>query len=194
MLAGPLQVVGRIVAALESLRIRYVIGGSLASSLHGIPRATLDVDLVAELRSWHATPLARALEGDFYVDAEMIADAVARTSSFNVIYLPTMFKADVFVCKPDAWWEIEMERGRVENIGIGEQTLRLRVATAEDTLLYKLVWFRLGGEVADRQWQDARGIADIKGDALDRPYLVRWAQHLAVDDLLDRLLGPSPAR
>src|SRR3954469_8906609 len=99
MLADPLLVVGKVAAALDSLRIRYVIGGSLASSLHGIPRATLDVDLIAELGAGHAQPLARALEAEFYADAEMISDAIARSASFNVIYLPTMFKADVFVLK-----------------------------------------------------------------------------------------------
>lgn len=191
MLAEPLLVVGRIAAAFERLRIRYVLGGSLASSLHGIPRATMDVDLVAEMAAWHAAPLARALESEFFVDPEMIVDAISRHASFNVIYLPTMFKADVFVLKPDPWWEVEMERGREELIGAGTDALRLRVATAEDTLLYKFVWYRLGNQISDRQWQDALGILRVQRNTLDWRYLRTWARHLDVTELLEKAVAEA---
>jgi hypothetical protein len=83
--------------ALETLGVPYVIGGSLASAVHGVVRATMDADLVADLRPEHTEPLARALGDAFYVDVEAIRDAIHRRSSFNVIHLETMFKVDIFV-------------------------------------------------------------------------------------------------
>lgn len=97
MLSEPILVVAQIVNAFDTLGVEYVVGGSLASSVYGIPRATQDVDLVAKMNAAHAEPLARLLRSDFYVDVDMILDAVRRRASFNVIHLATMFKADVFV-------------------------------------------------------------------------------------------------
>src|SRR5690606_7490377 len=96
MLSEPILVVAQIVNAFDTLGAEYVVGGSLASSAYGIPRATQDVDLVATTNAAHAEPLARLLRSDFYVDVDMILDAVRRRASFNVIHLATMFKADVF--------------------------------------------------------------------------------------------------
>jgi hypothetical protein len=97
MLFEPLLVVARIAAAFEALSVPYIVGGSLASSVHGIPRATQDVDLVAVLSLDHIEPLTVALASEFYVDGDMISDAIRRRASFNVVHLATMFKADIFV-------------------------------------------------------------------------------------------------
>jgi hypothetical protein len=96
LLGDPLLVVGRIASVLDRLGVRYIVVGSVASSVYGIPRATQDVDLVAELLGKHVTPFAEALSPEFYVDAEMIRDALAHRASFNVVHLGTMFKADIF--------------------------------------------------------------------------------------------------
>ena len=72
-------------------------------------RATADTDLVADLRLEHAEPLAQALIDVFYVDAESIRDAVRRRRSFNVIYLETMFKVDVFVRKQRSFAQAQFE-------------------------------------------------------------------------------------
>ena len=82
---------------LDALDVPYLIGGSLASAVHGVARATADTDLVADLRLEHADPLAQALIDAFYVDAESIRDAIQRSRSFNVIHLETMFKVDIFI-------------------------------------------------------------------------------------------------
>lgn len=65
------------------------------------------------------------------------------------------------------------------------------VASAEDTLLTKLEWFRKTGEQSDRQWRDALGIAKQQRRSLDLDYCRRWAHDLDVEDLLDRLLVES---
>jgi len=90
MLSEPLLVVARLARTFEDLAIRYVVGGSLASSLYGIPRATQDVDLVAEIELPHVEALTNSLAGEFYVDAGMIRDAIQRRASFNVVHLATI--------------------------------------------------------------------------------------------------------
>jgi len=186
MLAEPLLVVARVAAALEALGVRYVVGGSLASSLYGVPRSTQDVDLVAELLDEHVVPFVASLAGEFYVDADMIRDAIARRASFNVVHLATMFKADVFIPRLDAWSRGELTRGVIQNVEVGGTSFTLRLASAEDTLLHKLVWYRLGDEISERQWKDVLGILRIQGTSLDERYLDQWAIVLDVVELLAR--------
>jgi hypothetical protein len=186
MLSEPILVVVRLVQAFDALGVAYVVGGSLASSVYGIPRATQDVDLVADLKSTDTEELERLLSGDFYVDGDMIRDAIARRASFNVIHLATMFKADVFIMKPDAWSREEMSRARQEELDGPDGAVAIRFASPEDTLLHKLVWFRLGKEISDRQWSDILGVLKIQGESVDTEYLERWAPVLGVADLLVR--------
>jgi hypothetical protein len=186
MLSEPVLVVIKVVQAFDQLGVEYVVGGSLASSVYGVPRATQDVDLVADLTLSHANPLEELLAGEFYVDADMIRDAIRRKGSFNVIHLATMFKADVFLMRQDHWSREEMKRARVEELESPQGPVTIRFATPEDTLLHKLVWYRLGDEVSDRQWSDVLGVLKIQGDDLDNEYLDKWAAELDVAGLLDR--------
>src|SRR6185436_6381382 len=114
MLPAPVLVVAKLARVFDTLNIRYVVGGSVASSIYGIPRATQDVDLVADIRLPHVEAITSALTGEFYVDADMIRDAIQRSASFNVIHLATMFKADVFILQGDSWSCEEMARARTE--------------------------------------------------------------------------------
>ena len=192
MLSEPLLVAARVARALDALGIRYVVGGSLASSIHGIPRATQDVDLVAEMELSHVDGLVAALADDFYIDAAMIRDAIRRRASFNVVHLATMFKADVFVAKDDPWTREEMLRARKEEMDTPEGKISLPFASAEDTILHKLVWYRLGNHISDRQWRDAVGVIKIQAGGLDLEYLRLWAGRLGVSDLLARAQEPEP--
>lgn len=187
-LSDVLEVTLRIAETFESLEIPYLIGGSLASSLHGIPRATQDVDVVAEIRGRHVSPLVSALEDEFYVDQEMIRSAISRRSSFNVIHLTSMFKVDVFVLGDDVFFEEEMKRRRQYEVS-SDPPRTLVVASPEDVLLHKLYWFRQSNEASDRQWRDVRGIVKVQGEQLDEKYLSRMAVHLNVAELLDRALS-----
>jgi hypothetical protein len=187
-LSDVLEVTLRIAETFESLEIPYLIGGSLASSLHGIPRATQDVDVVAEIRGRHVSPLVSALEDEFYVDQEMIRSAISRRSSFNVIHLTSMFKVDVFVLGDDVFFEEEMKRRRQYEVS-SDPPRTLVVASPEDVLLHKLYWFRQSNEASDRQWRDVRGIVKVQGEQLDEKYLSRMAEHLNVEELLDRALS-----
>jgi len=182
----PLQITGLIVDILSKLGVRYLVGGSLASSLHGIPRATQDVDLVVDLQDDHVLPFVRALEGTFYVDEDRVRESVGRRSSFNVIHLKTMLKVDIFLLKDDPASQREMARREVYRVS-EEPQQDLFVASAEDTILRKLLWFRLGGSISERQWQDVLGILAVRGNTLDLNYLEAQAEALGVGDLLTKI-------
>ena len=191
MADDPLEVVAKLAAVLDELGIRYAVAGSLASSLYGVPRATNDADLVADLRGAKIDHFVAGIEKEFYVDVEMVRSAVGDHSSFNVLDQATMLKVDVFVPERDEWIEEELARARLETIDLQGQPTGIRFTTPEDTLLYKLVWYRLGGEQSDRQWGDIAGVVKIQDTRLDVTYLRKWASHLRVTDLLDRALRGS---
>jgi hypothetical protein len=107
MLPEPIAVTLQVIDALERVGARYVIGGSLASTIHGVVRTTLDTDIVADLSLRQAQPFAEGLAGRFYLDVESIRHAIHIHSSFNVIHLATMFKVDIFIPKNRAWRFIE---------------------------------------------------------------------------------------
>jgi hypothetical protein len=176
-----------VASALEALGVQYRVGGSVASSALGVARTTLDIDLVADLRKEHVDAFVERLSPDYYVDGDMILDAIRRRASFNVVHLATMMKVDVFVLKPRDFDRQAFER--VLHTTLGEGSPRtFPITTAEDIIIHKLEWFRLGGGVAQRQWDDVLGVMRLQGNALDRPHLERWATELGVDDLLLRAM------
>ncbi|HSR54400.1 MAG TPA: hypothetical protein VLV83_26545 [Acidobacteriota bacterium] len=186
MFSEPLFVVARVAAALDRLSIPYAVGGSLASSIHGIPRATQDADLVAALQPFHVQPLAAALSSEFYVDADSIANAVRRRTSFNILFLSTMFKVDIFVSDGGPWARQELKRAVSRRFTVAKDEVTVRFASPEDTVLHKLVWYKLGDQVSERQWTDILGVLRIQAGGLDEAYLNQWAEHLGVSDLLAR--------
>ena len=185
---SPVAVALSIADALESCGVRYVVGGSLASSISGEPRSTLDVDLVVEMSEADVPRVVMALAPEFEVDAGVVIRAVRSRSSVNLFHRSTAIKVDLFVLGGTPLDTEQMERR--QRIQIGDSPVRyLYVYTPEDILLQKLRWFRLGNEVSDRQWRDIVGILLVQGDALDRGYLQRGAETLGVVDLLTRAVA-----
>jgi hypothetical protein len=179
-----------VVAALEALGIRYFVGGSVASSAHGLARASLDVDVVADLDRAHIEPFLESVQDAYYVDADRVRAAVEARRSFNLIHLETMFKVDIFVSKRRPYDREALARARAEPLDERTVDVRTFVASPEDTVLAKLEWFRAGGEVSDRQWADVIGVLKTIRER-DEPYLRRWAAELGVADLLERALAES---
>ena len=180
-----------VLEAFDRLGVRHFIGGSVASSVHGIARASLDVDLVAELEPIHARPLVAALEGAFYVDEHRVRRAIEQRRSFNLIHLASMFKIDVFVSKGRPFDAASFSRVRRERLGSDPHDRGIPLASAEDVLLAKLEWFRRGGESSERQWDDVLGLLRFGAGAIDLEYLSHWAAVLGVTDLLERAVGQA---
>jgi hypothetical protein len=187
ILAEPLQITQHVAQVFESFGIRYLVGGSLASSLHGIPRATQDVDMVAEITEHHVAPLVKALESAFYVDGDMMREAIWHHRSFNIIHLTTMFKIDVFILKPDAISQKEMSRRQPYQVSDNLEE-RLFLSSAEDIIIHKLIWYQLGNEVSDRQWTDVLGVLQVRHPDLDYAYLERVAEQRNVLQLLRKAI------
>ena len=183
-----------LIDVLERLGVAWYVGGSVASPVHGRFRATNNVDLIANLREEHASPLRAALEAEHYIDEESICDAVRHESSFNLVHYGTGLKIDVFIAA-DTEYEAGVRARRVsEPIGDGANAQRLWIASAEDTILAKLAWYRCGGGASQRQWRDVQGVIELRGRELDVGYLRRWAPVLGVGELLEEALMNAQGR
>jgi hypothetical protein len=187
MLPEPISVTLLVTQVLEKLSIPYLIGGSFASTIYGMIRTTQDVDIVAEMQLNHLQPFTTALQGDFYLDEEMIMISIQNKSSFNIIHRLTMFKVDIFIPQGSPFQQSELNRAEKQII-IKEPEVSAYFASPEDTILAKLEWFRKGGEVSERQWRDVLGILKVREGTLDLIYLRKWAAELYVDDLLEKAL------
>jgi hypothetical protein len=183
----PLSVLSQIARTLEQLSIRYVLVGSFASSIHGMYRATADIDIVAEIKTEHVRPLFEALRDDFYVDEQSIREAVTQQRSFNIIHFDSVFKIDFFIPKSDDFANVELDRRQIRTISPNSEDV-IYVATAEDTVLAKLRWFRAGHEVSTNQWHDVVGILATSLDTLDLAHLFSWSEKLGITDLLQKAL------
>ncbi|MEN3942342.1 hypothetical protein WJU23_13670 [Prosthecobacter sp. SYSU 5D2] len=178
---------------LDELKVPWFLGGSLASSIYGVPRATLDADIVANLRPSHALPLVKNLGEDWYADEAAIREAITSRTSFNLINMNTALKVDVFAAKFRAFEQGQFTRIQLIHLA-GEDGPQIKVTCREDMIAAKLEWFRLGDEISDRQWQDILGMIRLQGASLDMDLLVENARELKVQDLLDRAITEAEMR
>jgi len=145
---------------------------------------------VAAVQEEHIMPLAGELAGEFYADPEGMRDALHHGRPFNVIHFASGYKFDIFPATGNPYFQMQLERRSLQEVTLGEgESIQCSLATAEDMVLAKLVWYRAGGEQSERQWNDVRGIRSVQGDLLDRIYMTEWARRLGVEDLLEKLLS-----
>lgn len=189
----PNSVLSLVTSALEKLNIPYVLVGSFASSIYGLYRATADIDILADITTEHVSPLHEALKEDFYVDELSMRKAIARGQSFNAIHFDSVFKIDLFVASDDEFATAQLNRRQSRALS-PDATDEVYVATAEDTVLAKLRWFRAGNESSKNQWNDVLGIISVVRDGLDNDYLRKWAERLGVSDLLERALDEAQSQ
>ena len=178
-----------VIDAFAAVGIPYTIGGSVASSYHGIPRTTADADLVAAFPVAKVQPFVDALGVDYYADADMIRDAISRNASFNLIHLELGLKIDVFVLSRREYDQVSFTRRQIA--ALDDSGRSMAVDSAEDVVLHKLEWYRLGGETSDRQWTDILGVLKARRKHVDLEYLRRWALTIGVAALLTRALGDA---
>ncbi len=180
-----LRVFQDVVAKFTALGVPYVLGGSLAASIHGYDRHTHDADINVEPFPGQEARLVAALGDAYYASQPAIEEAVRRRSSFNLIHNETGFKIDVFVRKDDPFEQSAMAR-RVTATLPDPAEPPVVLQTPEDLILFKLRWYRLGNEVSEKQWTDILNVYKVQLPRLDQGYLDHWAAHLGVADLLAR--------
>jgi hypothetical protein len=184
---NPIAAALLVTDTLDGLGVPYMLGGSMASAVHGVVRTTLDADIIADLRPEHAAPFVQALEDEFYVDEGLIHTAIQWRMSFRLLHQATMFKVDVFLPKRRPFDEEQFGR-RIRAQILPEPEHAVWITSAEDIILAKLEWYRMGNEVSERQWRDVLGVIKTQADRLDLTYLRQWATALQVEDLLERAL------
>lgn len=129
MTEDPLYVAKRLGVALEQAGARWAVGGSVASSVHGIPRSTLDLDVIVALSPARVGDLAAASVGEFEIDEEVLREQLRHGRSYNIFHTRTMTKVDLFPAVGP------FERNQLDrSADIGG----VRVIAAEDSLLAKL--------------------------------------------------------
>lgn len=184
MVASPLQAALGVANTLDQLHVPYMVCGSLASTVHGEPRTSQDVDFVVDLRAENSEPLMAALEGEFFIELDPAPGADKERVTFSIIAKESAQKVDFFAMLDRPFSRDELQRAEYVEVRPGSN---LRIATAEDTLLSKMEWYRLGGEACQHQWRDILGILKVQS-GLDLPYVRNWAKELDVLDLLVRAL------
>jgi hypothetical protein len=177
-----------LLAAFERLGIPYLVSGSVASSVHGVARATRDIDVLAEISANQVGPLSATLAQNFYADVDMMREAVLASRVFNLIHYATAYKFDIFPARPDEYTRAQFGRRLPGKFPVENEEVQFQVASPEDSILSKLLWYKSGGEVSDQQWRDVLGVVKVQGAHLDLEYLRKWALTLGVERLLDRAL------
>ncbi len=181
-MSGAEAFLARVVGALDGAGVPYMLAGSFASSHHGAPRATQDIDIVADPTFASLDGFLSALAGDdLYVDVDVAREALKRRGQFNIIDGATAWKVDIIIRKARAFSQAEMTR-RLPATVLG---VKVYVATAEDTVLAKLEWAKLGE--SERQLRDVRALVEARGGSLDRAYIETWLDDLGVRELWERV-------
>jgi hypothetical protein len=188
--SDPIRVLLHVTGLLERIGTPYLLGGSLASSMLGEPRSTVDIDIAIVLRSADVPVLVAGLGSEFYVDEGAVRDAVDRRTSFNAIHQPTVLKVDFFVLG-DAPFDRAQLEGRRRSPALEGSGRCVFVSSPEDLILRKLDWYRQGAGVSDRQWRDVLGVLKVQAERLDLAHLRHWAAVLDLAELLERALSES---
>lgn len=188
----PLWLARQIADILDDLAIPYYVGGSVASSLQGEVRYTEDLDLVINIQPSQVQPLINRMSGQFYISDIAVSEAmVGQTSSFNVIHLETTEKADIFVMRSDAFSNSKMARRQL-HIPDDDLSKSFYICSPEDTVLQKLVWFKMTRNQSQKQWRDILGVLKIQGARLDFDYVWEWANTLRLTEELTTALTEAP--
>lgn len=184
-----------VVNVLDQFSIPYYIGGSIASSIYGFARATMDIDLVADIKDEHIPVLKEHLQKTYYIDEDMIKEAIIKKSSFNLIHLETTVKIDIFIQKNEPFHKETIQRKILDTLDEDDLKAKFYFSSPEDIIINKLLWYDLGERISERQWTDIIGVIKVQGDSLDKDYLKNWSSKLGLIELLNKAFteaGISP--
>ena len=164
----------KVTAALEICGVPYMLTGSLASSMYGIPRATNDIDIViAPTREQLLAVIQFFKRMNLYVEERALA-ALSNRTQFNIIDFPRGWKVDLIIQKDRDFSVVEFGRRSTHEV----EGMRLTIAAAEDVVLAKMEWSKIGD--SERQLIDAAGVVSVQGDKLDINYIEQWVNSLGL--------------
>ncbi len=180
-----------VIKALEESSIAYFIGGSIASSAYGTARATMDVDMILNLKPFQVQTFVDKLKKEYYIDVEMINDALINKSSFNILHLDSMLKIDFFILKDQPYPLKSFERRKQSSFEDSDESIKVFLCSSEDIIISKLEWFKLSDETSERQWSDILGVIKVQKNKLDKEYLKFWAEQLKLLELIQKAFQQS---
>lgn len=170
------NLLARVLTAINAAEIPYMLTGSYVSSIHSIPRATRDLDIVIFPNREQLTRFITSLPSDqYYSDLEDALDSLRRRSQFNIIDYATGWKVDFIIPAFSEFNVEEFERRRT----IKFEGLDLVIATPEDIVVAKLLWAKAGE--SELQIRDAAGVVRLQGENLDRSYVEKWVRRLELE-------------
>ena len=175
-----------LIKIINEFGITYYICGSLASSAYGISRTTQDIDMVSNISKDFVNILFEKLKEEYFIDKDMIHEAIMSRTSFNIIHLETMFKIDIFIHTDEIYYKTAFSRIQKSRLEENENSIQVFISSPEDVILSKLVWFKAGNEISERQWLDILGVLKVQINNLDTGYLKHWAKELNVYKLLEK--------
>jgi transposase-like protein len=176
------EILPRLARALDAAQVPYMLTGSVASSAHGFPRSTQDIDIViAPTRAGLLALIRQFPEGSYYADQQQALNALDRKSQFNVIDFATGWKIDFIIAQDSSYGREAFGRRAISEI----DGVSVYVVTPEDAIISKLQWAKASD--SERQLRDVAGILAAQGDKLEIPYIERWTRELGVEDLWQML-------
>jgi hypothetical protein len=172
------EVLQKIIEVFEKLSIPYLVTGSVASMAYGEPRLTNDIDVVADISLSHIPGLVAAFpKEEYYIDEEMIQQAINQIGQFNIIHPASGLKVDVIIKQDAPFDQSRFERARK----IFPGAYQADFASPEDVIIKKMEYYKLGG--SEKHLRDIAGIFKISGESLDRDYISRWADELGLNEI-----------
>ena len=177
------ELLRKVVETLVKANIDYMVTGSIASSLQGEPRSSIDIDFIIDIKKPSVKKLINAFPApEYYLDEESIIDAMSKKSMFNLINVVRGEKVDFWLLTADPFDKSRFFR-RYEEVYMGA---KVYVSSPEDTILAKLHWAKLSGG-SNKQFIDALGVYEVQYAKLDQNYLENWAEELDVQSYLKEI-------
>lgn len=177
-----ISLAGELHRIFESINIFYYVSGGVASSIHGEPRSTRDLDLVIQVNQNQILLLVTTLEASgYYCPAGAVEDLHRGCGNMlNITHTETIANADIYITDNSPFAISQMNRRVLVDV---EGIPAFWIASAEDIILQKLRWGK--GSKSEKQWRDVLGIVKLQAENLDYGYLVEWAEFL---DLVDEFM------
>ena len=151
----------------------------------------MDVDVIVSLNLSHVDRMVKLLDEEYYVDSEMIRDAIQHKSTFNVIHHNTSYKIDFFISRATEYQQSIFERITRKNLVDKDDVIEVFICAPEDIILTKLIWYKERGGTSEKQWNDILGVLKIQKNNLDINYLLDWAEKLTVKSELNNALSDA---